>query len=152
MLEFSKKFLFYSLITISSISFINLIFLYWFPIQIPLSSYSAINLMVIAYTFNAYYLLPISFLVCILMFFTALSFLKKKIILPIFLFMFLLFDSFFIAHSFFDAWFKNSYFIFSQAIQLIINIIICIFFCIYLAKRNSKSIRNKERGWRQGDG
>lgn len=116
---------------ISLISFINMALLYWFPIQIPLSSYSAISLMATSYFFKVYYLIPICFAICVLMFFTALSFLKKQVILPVILFVYLLCDLFFLAYSFFNAWVNDEHFIVVQAIQTIISITIIIFMCVY---------------------
>ena len=140
MLKVTKMFLFYSLLIISSISFINILILYWFPIQIPLSSYLATNIMTTSYFLKAYYLMPIGFVICTLMLFSALSFLREKIILPVILFVYLLCDLFFLTYSFFDTWFNDKYFIMVQAVQIIINITIVAFLSLYfiiLAQRQS---------------
>ena len=131
MLETSKKFLFYSLMMISTISFINIIVLYWFPIQFPLSSYLATSLMITSYFLENYYLIPISFLICVFIFFTALSFLKQRIFLPAMLLVFLSLDLLFLACSFFDSWLNDDKFMVVQAIQIITNILVIIFMCIY---------------------
>ncbi len=131
MFEFSKKFLYYSLIIISTISFINISFLYWFKVQIPLSSYSIISLMFTSLFLKIYYLIPIVFLICIFMFFTAFSFLKERIISPIILFVFSLCDLSFLLISFWDSWFNDKNFIFSQATQIVISITTLIFMLIY---------------------
>lgn len=135
MLKISKKFLFYALLIISSITLLNLIVLYWFPIQVPLCSYLATNLMVTAYIIKAYYLIPICFSICILMLCTAFAFLKEQLFLPVTLFVYLWCDLFFLSYSFFDAWFNDSHFIAVQAIQILINISVITFMCIYFVTR-----------------
>ena len=142
MLRISKKFLFYSLLIISSITLVNLIVLYWFPIQIPFCSYLATSLMFTAYIIKAYYLIPICFSICILMLFTAFSFLKEKIFLPIALSIYLLCDLIFLAYSFFDAWINDSYFMSVQAIQMIVSITVTTFMCIYFVTRRKTAKHN----------
>ena len=132
MLKNTKSFLLFSLLIISSISFVNIAILYWYPMEIPLSSHLAVNLMRIAYFFKAYYFIPICFAICALIFFSALSFLKEKIIMPVILLIYLLCDLFFLTYSFFDAWFNDEYFIAMQAIQIVISITIITFVFIYL--------------------
>lgn len=136
MLKISKKFLFYSMIIISSTSLVNMITLYWFPMQIPLSSYSVTCFMFSAYFFKAYFLIPICFVICALMFFAAFSFLKEQIIIPIALLIYLLCDLFHLAYSFFDTWFNDAHFISVQAIQMVISITVMTFLYIYFVTRN----------------
>jgi len=131
MLEISKKFLLYSLMTISSISLINMAVLYWFPIQTPFSSYSATSLMATIYFLKLYYLVPISLAICVLMFFTAMSFSKEQMLLPVILSVYLVCDLFILAYSFFDAWYNDEHFITMQFVQLVISVIIIIFNGIY---------------------
>lgn len=131
MLDFSKKTLFYILMIISSISFINLVLLYWFPMPLPLSSYLVIGLAQVAYFFKLYYLLPISIVICVLMFLGTLSILKKRIVLPVILFVYYLCDLSFLAYNVFDAWINEKYFIVTQAIQTIISITVIAFMCAY---------------------
>lgn len=147
MLEFSKKFLFYSLIIISSITFINISVLYWFPILIPLSSYLPVGLMMVSYFLKIYYLIPISFLICFLMFFTAFSFRKEKKVLPIILLIYSVCDLSVLSFSFFDSWLNDDFFIAGQAIQFVITAAVVIFMCIYFAllKKSGKAMVNKER-------
>ena len=147
MLEFSKIFLFYSLRIISTISFVNISVLYWIPIQIPLSSYSAVSLMMISLFLKNYYLIPISFGICLFMFVASLSFLRERLVIPIILFVFLLFDFFLLAISFFDAWFNDANFIVIQAIQVIISSLVVIFTCVYcclLRKTNQGDQSNRD--------
>lgn len=132
MLDISKKILFYSLMIISSVSLVNITVLYWFPTQIPLSSYLSVSLVATSYFVKAYFLIPISFLICFLMLFAALSFLKEQIILPIIMLIYFLCDLFFLLYSFFDAWFNNEHFIVIQAIQIVVTVAVLVFMCIYI--------------------
>jgi len=147
MLEFSKKFLFYSLIIISSITFINISVLYWFPTLIPLSSYLPVSLMVASYVLKIYYIIPISFLICFLMFFTAFSFRKEKKVLPIILLIYSVCDLSVLSFSFFGTWLNDDFFIAGQAIQIVITAAVIIFMCIYFAllKKPGETMINKER-------
>lgn len=135
MLKKSKNFLFYSVLLLSLVSLINMIALYWIPIHIPFSLYSITGLMVTAYFLKAYYLIPICFLFCILMFLSAFSFVKEKILLPIVLTIYLLCDLFLLACRFFTAWIKDGYFIPVQAIQTVVSITVITFIFIYFASR-----------------
>jgi len=131
MLKTTKNILFYVLMIISTISFINIATLYWIPIQLPVSSYLATSLASTAYFLKEYYLIPISFMICILVFFSAFSFLKKEKILPGISFVYFLCELLFLICSFFHAWLNDKSFIAMQAVQMIISIIIVVLVCIY---------------------
>ena len=116
---------------ISFVSFVNIAILYWFPMYIPLSSHLAVALATTSYFLKCYYLIPISLLICSLIFFAAMAVLKNQIILPIVLFVYMMFDMMFLVRSFFDAWLNDNYFIVMQAIQIFIYTIVVIFMCFY---------------------
>jgi len=130
-LKVLKNFLLCSLVMVSSITFINIATLYWVHIQYPLSSYSVICLMMASFSLKMYYLIPVSFAICIFMFFNALYIKKEKMLLPIILFLYLLVDLFNITYSFFDSWFNDEYFILGQMVQLIISVTIVISMFVY---------------------
>lgn len=142
MFKISKKFLFFAMMIISSISLINIIVLFWFPVQIPLSSYSVTGLAFTAYFLKAYYLLPICFAICIVMFVAAFSFLKEHVFLPVVSSLYFLCDFLVLAYSFFGAWFKDGHFITVQAIQILISITIIAFIHLYFATRKAASKHN----------
>ena len=148
MFKASKFFLVYSLIIISSITFINMTVLYWFPFQFPLSSYSAISLMFAVYISKTYCLIPITLSICVLIFFAALSFFKEKIVSPAVLFTYSLCDLFFLAYSFWDAWLNDQHLIIVQGIQLIISTTVIVFMCIYfiLLSKEKLTMKNLELG------
>lgn len=89
--------------------------------------------------------MPISFLICFLMFFAAFSFRKEKKVLPITLFIYFICDLFFLAYSFLGL--NGKYFIAVQAIQIVVTAAVIIFMCIYFAllKKAGETMINKER-------
>jgi hypothetical protein len=137
MLKISKKFLFFAMMIISSVSLINIIVLYWFPVQIPLSSYSVTGLAFTAYFLKAYYLLPICLSICIIMFVAAFSFLKERAFLPVASSLYVLCDFIALSYSFFGAWFKDGHFITVQAIQMLISFTVIVFLHFYFAARKA---------------
>ncbi len=140
MIEKSRNFLFYSLIIISFVSFINAIIYYWIPISVPFSLYSIVSLTFTAYSLKIYYLIPIVFFICVLMFFCALSFRNQKNIFLAFIFMYLLCDLLFVSYSFFDTLFNDVHFIMIQAIQIIIDLIVITLICIcFFGKKTEKT-------------
>lgn len=147
MLRVVKRILIYSLIIVSSITFIISASFYWLHISnCPLSSYTVVSFMWVSLVLKMYYFIPICFAVCILMFFSALSIKKEKILLPIILFPYLCCDMFFLSYNFFDAWFNNGYFIPKQMIQLVISVAIIVLMIIYFIliwkARRQKRIEN----------
>lgn len=142
MLKISKKFLFFAMMIISSVSLINIIVLYWFPVQIPLSSYSVTGLAFTAYFLKAYYLLPICLSICIIMFVAAFSFLKECAFLPVASSLYVLCDFIALSYSFFGAWFKDGHFITVQAIQMLISIVVIVFIYFYFVTRKAAGKNN----------
>lgn len=142
MLKISKKFLFFAMMIISSVSLINIIVLYWFPVQIPLSSYSVTGLAFTAYFLKAYYLLPICLSICIIMFVAAFFFLKERAFLPVASSLYVLCDFIALSYSFFGAWFKDGHFIAVQAIQMLISIVVIVFIYFYFVTRKAAGKNN----------
>ena len=82
MLRLSKKILFVLLMTVSVVTFINVLVMYWFPIMIPISSFTAVRLTVLLLIEKRYYLIPVSLLICALLLLTAISIRRQHILLP----------------------------------------------------------------------
>ena len=142
-----KNFLFYSLMIVSITTFINIVVLYWFPINIPTALYLPVSLMMTSYFFEIYYLIPISFLICFIVIFTAFSILKERLISPMNLLLLLLFEMILLGVSFFNAWLIDEHFIFIQMIQLIVDIVVVINLSTYcflvLKKKRRLPLENK---------
>lgn len=144
MLNITKKTLFWSLIAISSITFTNLAILYWIPIDFPLTSYTALRTLFIAFVEKTYYLVPISFLICIFMFYTAFSFHKQQVILPAFLCTFLLYDSIALMCNFINSLYVYEDFIALHFVGIITNILVMVLMTIYfilLWKQKANNLR-----------
>ena len=142
MLYISKKVLYYSLLVIGSITLINVLIGYWFPIHFPLSSFLAIGVMYASYFLKAYYLVTISIFFCLLMIFSAIAISKEKIALPIVLLVYSLVNLLCVTYSFLVAWVGDKHFMSGQAVQVVISITIVFFILIYLINLS----RAKNRG------
>lgn len=135
MFKITKTILSWSLIAISSITFINISILYWIPIKIPLSSYSAFGLMFVAFAEKAYFLIIISFLICVLLFISACAIQKQQIIVPSFLFVYLLCESSRVIYLFVDELYANKYFMPTYFWYVIQCLILIVFMGIYFFLR-----------------
>ena len=62
MLKYSTKCLTVLLTIVSTVSLINVFVMYWLPIRIPISSFSAVRLAVVAFMEERYYLILFSIL------------------------------------------------------------------------------------------
>jgi len=82
----------FGLKALAIITLINIAIMYWLPMQIPLSSFSAIKLMFLAYGDGQYILIPVSVLICGLLFVGGWSVQKKRIVFPVLTFFYLLYD------------------------------------------------------------
>lgn len=98
MLKYSTKCLTILLTIVSAVSLINVFVLYWFPINIPLSSFSAVRLTVVAFIEKRYYLILVSVLVCVLLFLSTLSVRRQHIILPGLSLLYLIYDFIIVFH------------------------------------------------------
>ena len=131
-LDITKKVSFFSLMVISIVSSINMAILYWLPIQIPTSMHLTTSLLYASFALKAYYLIPFSFLICMLLFFGAWSFYRERIALPIISICFLLCDLAFLVCSFFSALIYDEHFIWVQALQIIISVFAITVMLLYL--------------------
>lgn len=130
-MKITKTLLVYSMMIISSISLINIVILYWIPRQLPGSSFSVVSLMMMAFITKAYWLIPISFLFCFLMFLAVRSFPEQKIVFPVFTFVYLSIDLILVVYVFLDTLNNNVYFTFLRLMQILVNLAILTFLGIY---------------------
>ena len=80
------------LFVVSIVSLFNLIIAYWFPVRIPLSSLSVVKLMFFALLEKAYWLIPLSILLCAMLFLTGIAVCKRQILLPSLSLVYLIYD------------------------------------------------------------
>ena len=92
MLKYSTKCLTILLTIVSTVSLINVFVMYWFQINIPLSSFSAVRLTFVALIEKRYYLILVSALICVLLFLSTLSVRRQHILLPVLSLMYLIYD------------------------------------------------------------
>lgn len=77
---------------ISIITLLNVIIMYWIPIIIPLSSFTAIRLAVLAFIEEAYWLILLDLLICTQLFLTTISIRRQGILLPGLSLLYLIYD------------------------------------------------------------
>jgi len=92
MRKYSSKFLTILLAIVSTVSLINVFVMYWFPINIPISSFSAVRLTVVAIIEKRYYLILFSISICVLLFLSTLSVRRQRIVFPSLSLLYLLYD------------------------------------------------------------
>ena len=143
MTKYTTKLLICIIATISIVSFSNLLIIYWLPIKLPLSSFSCIRLMVFAIIEKQYYLIFVSFIICVIFMLTALSIYKKSILFPVILFLYLLYD-FIIVMLLLINNLKYGYWVnyISHTIVLLISIILlCVYFVDCAKDRFNKNTK-----------
>lgn len=92
MLKYSQKCLTVLLTIVSIVTFVNALIMYWIPINIPLSSFSAVRNMFVAFIERRYYLILVSALICVLLFLSTISVRRQHILLPVLSLMYLIYD------------------------------------------------------------
>ena len=120
------------LIIVSVVTFGNILVMYWVPINIPLSSFFIVRTMFVAIIEKQYYLIPIIMLLCVIMFFTAISIEKHKVILPILSLLYSICDFIivmFLAISAADGYWKT--YIISIITSSTLIVLLCIYFFMF---------------------
>ena len=103
MRKYSTKYLTILLTIVSTVSLINVFVMYWFPINIPLSSFSAVRLTFVAFIEKRYYLILVSTLICVLLFLSTLSVRRQHIVLPSLSLLYLIYDFIIVMSLFVDG-------------------------------------------------
>ncbi|MDR0890009.1 MAG: hypothetical protein LBM28_05110 [Oscillospiraceae bacterium] len=138
MVKFTKKFIYYSLLIISIVSFVNCVLLLsgipfrarWIPAAFPLSLFSITGFAFAAIFAQIFYPVAIALTACILLFLAAFSFRKQRLVLPIVSFAYSLFDFVILNISFWDH-LTERYFVPIQLLQIVTGIILLTFMAIY---------------------
>ena len=92
MFRYSTKWLTVLLTIVSVVSLINVFVMYWLPINIPLNSFSAVRLTVVALLEKQYCLILVSLLLSLLLFFTTFAIRRQHILLPSLSLLYLIYD------------------------------------------------------------
>lgn len=129
MLKLSQKFLSVVLTVVSIATFINVLLIYWLPINIPISSFFAVRTMFVAFIEKRYFLIVVSLLVCVLLFLTTISIRRQHILFPTLSLIYIIYD-FIIILPLLIGGLDNGYWI-TYIIQTIVSIVLIVSLCIY---------------------
>ena len=129
MRKYSTKCLTILLAIVSTVSLINVFVMYWFPINIPLSSFSAVRLTFVAFIEKRYYLILFSILICVLLFLSTLSVRRQHIALPSLSLLYLILDFIKVLSLFVDG-LDDGYWK-TYIIRTIISIPLIVLLCVY---------------------
>ena len=129
MLKNYKKWLTSLLTIVSSVSLVNILVMYWLPINIPLNSFSAVRLTVIAFIERKYYLIAVSLSVCALLLLTTIAIRRQCILLPILSLLYSIYDFIIVLSSIIDS-LDYGYWI-MYIIPALVSIALIAFLCVY---------------------
>ena len=129
MRKYSTKCLTILLAIVSVISLINVFVMYWFPINIPISSFSAVRLTAVAFIEKRYYLILVSILICVLLFLSTISVRRQRIILPGLSLLYLIYDFAIVLPLFVDG-LDDGYWR-TYIVRIIVSIALIVLLCIY---------------------
>lgn len=114
---------------VSITTLFNSIIIYWIPIIIPISSLTAIRLVFLSFIGKNYWLLLFSFLICLLLFLTAVSIYRRHILLPTLSLIYLIYDLVrvfvLLINGLGDGYWKT------YIIQTLISIVLIVSLCVY---------------------
>lgn len=140
MLKYSTKCLTVLLAIVSTISLINVFVMYWLPILIPISSFSAVRLSVVAFIEKRYCLILFSILICILLLLSALSVRRQHVVLPSLSLLYLIYD-FIVVMSLFVDGLDDGYWK-TYIIQILILIALIVMLCAYFLNFLRNNLHN----------
>ena len=116
-----------SLVSVASL--LNLLVMPWFPHLFPLSAFSAVRLMFLAFIEKRYWLIPVSILICVLLFLSALSVRKHRILLPALSLLYVTYDFVFVLRLLIgalgDGYWKT------YIVQTIVPLTLIVLLCIH---------------------
>ena len=119
------------LVVFTAVTCINVLILYWAPVYIPISSFSAVRAMTVAFLEKKYYLILVSIGICALLFMATRSVFRQMRLWPLLLLLYCLYDLFMVlsqlAANISDGYWKN--YVISGATLLIAIVNLCIY-CI----------------------
>ena len=129
MLKHSTKCLTILLTIVATVSLTNVFVMYWLPINIPISSFSAVRLTVVAFIEKRYYLILVSIFICVLLFLSTLSVRRQHFILPSLSLLYLIYD-FIVVMSLLVDGLDDGYWK-TYIIRTIISIPLIVLLCVY---------------------
>ena len=129
-----EKWLTVLLMIVAIVTFVNVTVMYWIPINIPLSSFSAVRTVFVAFVEKRYYLILFSILICALLFLSTLSVRRQHIVLPSLSLLYLIYDFFVIMSLLIDGLADGYWktYIFQTLILIALIVLLCIYFLSFL--------------------
>ena len=126
---------------VSITTLFNSIIIYWIPIIIPISSLTAVRLVFLAFIEKYYWLLLFCFLICLLLFLTAVSVYRRHILLPILSLIYLIYDLVrvfvLLVNGLSDGYWKT--YIVQTLILIVIIVLLCVYCLNYLRERQKSN-------------
>ena len=110
---------------------------YWIPINIPLSSFSAVRFTVVALIEKRYCLILVSLLICVLLSLSAVSISRNRIIIPMLSLLYMIYDFIVVLLLFVGALCGNGYWE-TYITQTIILVFLIILLCVYCWKQRRR--------------
>lgn len=129
MLKYSAKRLQVLLTILSVVTFVNILVIYWIPINIPLSSFSAVRTMFVAFAEKRYHLILASVLICVLLFLSTISVHRQRSLLPVLSLLYLIYDFVIVVSLLIDGIGDGCWR--TYIIQTIFSITLIVLLCIY---------------------
>ena len=114
---------------VSTVSFVNVLVMYWLPCFLPLSVISILRTAIIALVERRYDLIVISFLACVLLFLSTISVRRQHVVLPILSVLYLTYDFVFVLWLLIDTITNNdftAYYITSYSIKAFVSFILIV--------------------------
>ena len=129
-----------------TVSFINVIILYWAPNFIPFSLFSAVRIVFLAYFVKFYWLVLLPLLICIMLYVSALAVYRQKLLFPLCSLCYYIYDfavllSLVNKHLHDDYW--KTYMI-HFPLTLILIVMLSIYCCLTLIDKSTKTSDGRE--------
>lgn len=129
MLKYSTKCLTVLLTIVSVVTFVNVLVMYWLPINMHLNSFSAVRLTFLALIEKRYYLILVSVLICVLLFLSTISIRRQHILLPILSLVYLTYDFIIVLFLLIDGLHDGYWRMY--IIRTIVSVALIMLLCIY---------------------
>lgn len=121
---------------VSIITLFNSIIIYWSPVIIPFSSFTAVRLVFLAFIEKIYWLILLSLLICVLLLLTTVSVCRRHVLLPILSLMYLIYDLIIVLSLLIDGLGDGYWrmYIIQTVVKATIIVLLCIYCWAYFRK------------------
>lgn len=140
-MKYISKSLVALLTVVSLTTFVNVLVMYWIPIDMQLTSFFVIRNTFVAFMEKQYYLLSLSFLICAMLFLSIFSVRKKHLVLPTLSLLYLTFDAIFVLWLMFNNLKYNYWKVY--VVHAIVLITLVVLLCMYIKTTCKFSFRKR---------